>query len=91
MANDLKLLETLKTDLEVEVTYHLQEISEIKAKYEKEKEIFSSKIQNYEYIIQRKLFFNDEKNGIYNSFNICKKNNNNVKNFLDRLFYNFRK
>ena len=76
---DLKSLETQKIELEFEIIDHLQEISHLKDKYEQDTNLLSSNLKKCQNLIEKKLFFNDEHNAIYNSFNSSKKYFNNVK------------
>lgn len=82
LKNDLKITESRKNELEIEISCHLQEIEQLKFNLSQEKEINSKKIKNFESLIRRKLIFDDEKNEVYNSFNVCKITYNHVSKYL---------
>jgi hypothetical protein len=82
---DLKNLETQKTELEVEITYNLQEISNLKNKYDQETTALSQNLKKCKNLIEKKLIFNDENNELFNSFTSSKKFINNVKSIKNRI------
>ena len=78
---DVKSLEAHNTELEVEVTYNLQEITNIKNKYEQDTTLLTNNLKRCQSLIEKKILFNDEQNELYNSFNSSKKYVNNVRKF----------
>lgn len=78
MRLDLKILESKKTELEVEITYNLQEISSLKIKYEQETTNLSQNLKKCQELIKKKMIFNDENNQSFNSYNSSKQMANNV-------------
>ena len=86
MKLDLKILESKKTELEVEITYNLQEISSLNIKYEQETTNLSQHLKKCQELIKRKMIFNDENNQSFNSYNSSKQMTNNVLNKLLSLY-----
>ena len=86
MKLDLKILEAKKTELEVEITYNLQEISSLNIKYEQETTNLSQHLKKCQELIKRKMIFNDENNQSFNSYNSSKQMTNNVLNKLLSLY-----
>lgn len=78
MKLDLKILESKKTELEVEITYNLQEISSLKIKYEQETTNLSQNLKKCQELMKKKMIFNDENNQSFNSYNSSKQITNNV-------------
>lgn len=94
LKHELKSLETQKTELEVEITYNLQEITNLKTQYEKETTALSQNLRKCRKLINKKLIFNDESNEFFNSLNSSKKSLHNVRDSISfdliaLLFINF--
>lgn len=79
LRNELKLTENRKNELEIEISRNLQEIEQLKLNFSQENEANSKKIRIFEDLIRKKLFFDDEKNELYNTFSLGKITYNQVK------------